>query len=88
MVYNSYEKRRIIYHYQRGCRPPTIVKLLRKEENLQVTRVGVAKFLKRFVKTGSLSRRPGSGRPSSITPQMKETVSFNSCSWIIEKRAS
>jgi len=36
--------------------------------------VGVAKFLKRFVETRSLSRKPGSGRPLSITPEMKALV--------------
>ena len=73
MVYNLYEKRRIIHFYKLGCRPPTIVKLLR-EENVIVTRVGVAKFIDRYIETGSLSRKPGSGRPPSITQQMQAIV--------------
>ena len=73
MVYNLYEKRRIIHFYRLGCRPPTIVKLL-LEENLKVSREGVAKFIARFIETCSLSRKPGSGRPLSITQQMQAIV--------------
>ena len=73
MVFNSYEKQQIVYYYQRGYRPPTIANLL-CQENLKVSRVGVAKFLKRFVETRSLSRKPGLGRLPSITPEMKALV--------------
>ena len=44
------------------------------KENLKVSRDGVAKFIARFIETGSLSRKPGSGRPSSITQQMQAIV--------------
>ena len=70
MVFNSYEKQQIVYYYQRRYRPPTIAKLLH-QENLKVSRVGVAKFLERFQ---SLSRKPGSGRLPSITAEMKALV--------------
>jgi len=36
--------------------------------------VGVEKFIQKFNETGSLMRKPGSGRPSKITPEMKEIV--------------
>jgi len=36
--------------------------------------VGVAKFIQKFNETGSLMRKPGSRRPSKITPEMKELV--------------
>jgi len=49
MVYNKYTKLRILY--QQGLHPPTIHKLLR-EEGIKATREGVAKFLKRFYRTG------------------------------------
>ena len=73
MVYSSYKKRRIIHFHQLGYKPPTIVKLLR-EEQLRASRVGVAKFIARFRETNSLSRKEGSGRPSSITPAMQAIV--------------
>ena len=41
---------------------------------MQAFRVGVAKFISKFVETGSLTRKPGSGRPSKITPEMKAIV--------------
>jgi len=56
---------------------PTIAKILREEEQLTCTRAGVAKFLKRFEETVSLSRRSGSGHPSKITADIKEIVRCN-----------
>ena len=73
MVYSAYKKQRIIYYYQLGYQPPTIYLLLRKE-HLRTSRVGVAKFIAKYNKTGSLKRRPGSGHPSMITPEMKAIV--------------
>ena len=73
MVYSSYKRQRILHHYCGGHHAPTIAKLPR-EEGLKVTRVGIAKFLMKFQETGSIGRRLGSGRPSKITAEMKETV--------------
>ena len=69
MVYNTYKKQRILSLYSQGLKAPTIAKILREEGQLRCTRVGVAKFLKKFEETGSLSRRSGSGRPTKITSQ-------------------
>ena len=74
MVYNTYKKQRILSLYSQGLKAPTIAKILREEEQLRCTRVGVAKFLKKFEETGSLSRRSGSGRPTKITAEIKEIV--------------
>ena len=74
MVYSTYKKQRILYLLSRGLKAPTIAKILREEEKLQCTRVGVAMFIKRFETTGSLGRRPGSGRPSKITAEIKRIV--------------
>ena len=52
---------------------PTIAKLL-QEEKLKASRVGIAKFLRKFEETGSIGRRPGSGRPSKITAEIKALV--------------
>ena len=73
MVYSAYKKQRIIYYYRLGYRAPAICLLLRKE-HLRTSRVGVAKFIAKYNETGSLMRRPGSGCPSKITPEMKEIV--------------
>ena len=73
MVYSSYKKQRILFLHQQGFKAPTICKLLRKE-GLTVTARGTYKFLKKFADTGSIGRRPGSGRPSKITPAIKAIV--------------
>ena len=73
MVFTDYQKQRILYHYLQGYRAPTICQLL-KEEKLRASRVGIAKFLKRYEETGGITRLPGSGRPSKITAEIKAMV--------------
>ena len=73
MVYSTYKLQRILYYYFQGYKAPTISQLLR-EENLRASRVGIAKFLKKYKETGSIGRRPGSGRPSRITSEIKAIV--------------
>ena len=73
MVFSCYKKQRILFYYEKGYKAPTIAKLLR-EANLQCSRVGVAKFLKKFQETGNINRRVGSGRPSKVTAEIKRVV--------------
>ena len=73
MVHSTYKKQQILYLYSQGYRPPTIKKMLGKE-NLQCSRVGVYKFLKLYNATRSISRKVGSGRPSKITAEIKQLV--------------
>ena len=73
MVYSSYVKQRILFYHQQGYKAPTIAKLLRAE-HISCTRVGVAFFLKKFLQTGTITRRLGSGRPSKITTEVKQIV--------------
>ena len=74
MVFSEYVKLRIIYHSNRGIKPYTIAKLLEDEEGIKVSKVGVMKFLKVYLETGSTARRPGSGRPCKVTQQVNELV--------------
>ena len=74
MVYSTYKKQRILCLRSQGLKAPTIAKILREDERLQCTRIGVAMFLQRFEATGTLSRHPGSGRPSKITAEIKRIV--------------
>ena len=73
MVFSEYKLQWILYYSVQGFKVPTISRLL-EEEGLQASRVGVAKFLKKFQQTGSIARRPGSGRPSKITAEIKVLV--------------
>ena len=73
MVYSSYKKQRILYHYFQGVRPPTIAKRLR-EEGMKASRRGIAKFLHRYETTGSIARKAGSGRPTKVTTEIKAVV--------------
>ena len=73
MVYSTYKRQRILCHYLEGRKAPTIAKLL-EQEKLKASRVGIAKFLEKFRETGSIGRRPGSGRPSKVTAEIKTLV--------------
>jgi len=68
-----YAKQRVVYYYDQGLRAPSITKLL-QEEGINVSRVGVYKFLIRYKRTGNLARREGSSPPHKITPEVKEIV--------------
>lgn len=74
MVYTSYKKLRILHYHAQGYKPYTIVKVLEKEEGLKMSRFGVAKFLKHYEEMGTISRKPGSGRPSKVTEEIKLIV--------------
>ena len=73
MVFSDYVKQRILYHYFKGRKAPTIAKLL-QEEQLKASRVEIAKFLKHYKDTGAISRKPGLGRPSKMTAEIKRIV--------------
>ena len=73
MVFSAYVKQQIIYFHQRGYQPPTISVLL-QEESISASRVGIAKFLMKYELTGSVSRAPGSGRPTKISTEIKAIV--------------
>ena len=73
MVYSSYVKQRILRYWSEGLRAPSIAKKLLEEE-VVVTRVGVHKFIEQYKRTGRISRKPGSGRPSKVTNEIKKIV--------------
>ena len=73
MVFSTYKKQRILFFASQGLKPPAIAKELRKED-LNCSRIGIYKFLKKYEATGSIGRRFGSGRPSKITAEIKQIV--------------
>ena len=73
MVFDEYTKKRILLYNGQGYRPSRIAALLH-EEGLSGSSRGVAKFLARYKKTGSISRLPGSGRCSLVSEAVKVIV--------------
>ena len=67
MVFCEYVKLSILYHHNNGLKPYTIAKMLLEDEGIQVSKVGIWKFLKVYKNTGSTMRRPGSERMSKMT---------------------
>ena len=73
MVYSSYKRQRILYLHSLGYKAPTIFKLLR-EERMNASRRGIHDFIRKYKETGSIGRRPGSGRPTKIVGEIKAFV--------------
>ena len=74
MVYSDYVKLRILHYYYEGFTAYTIAKCLQKFDGIEVSIFGVSKFVKHFQETGSIARKPGTGRLSKITLDVKELV--------------
>ena len=73
MVFSDYTKQRIVFYYQQGLKAPSIASRL-SEEGITASRVGIFKFLKSYCSSASIARRPGSGRNSKITDEVKKAV--------------
>ena len=74
MVLTSYQKQRILFYRSKGLKPPTIARLLLEEENVRVSRIAVYKFICKYGETALIARRPGSGRSSAITREVRQIV--------------
>ena len=70
MVYCEYTKRRILFHQEKGLGVSDIVSVLKNEG----IKSGVWHFLKNYSITKSISRKPGSGRRSIVTSEIKRIV--------------
>ena len=73
MVLSIYEKQRILFYSSNGLLPSQIVSAL-KVDDIHTTRQTVARFLRRFQQTQTIARKEGSGRPSKITPVVRDIV--------------
>ena len=58
------------YYHRQGLKPGDISRKL-KQEGIKVTGRGIAKFLAKFIKLGSVARKPGSGRRSKATAAVR-----------------
>ena len=73
MVYSIYWKQRILYLRIKGFRAPTIARIMKEEENIPVTQVGVHEVFRGFDESGCILSRHGSGRRSKITMEINQT---------------
>ena len=73
MVYSDYLKLRILFLARKSYKAPIIRNLL-QAENLSCTRENVSLFMKRYVETHSIARKPGSEFLSKVTAEIKALV--------------
>ena len=78
MVFSTYKKQRVLVLASHSLKAPMIAKELQKE-NLNCSRVGVHKFLRKFEETGSITRTVGSGRPLKVTAEIKQIAEKQMC---------
>lgn len=74
MVFSDYIKLRIVFFYSYLGYRPSRIKTLLEYEGILVSSRGVAKFINRYLATGSIARQPGSGRKTKVTPQIQQIV--------------
>ena len=74
MAYSEYVKLRILHYHFKGFIAYTVAKCLRKYDGIDFSVFGVSKFIKHYKETGSIARKPGSGRLSKVTSRVKELV--------------
>ena len=74
MVYSDYTKQRILSLYWRGCRVSEIVEYLILEDEILSTKQGVRQFLKRYESTKCIARKPGSGIPPKLSPDLQKLI--------------
>ena len=72
MVYSDYLKLRILFLARKSYKAPIICNLL-QAENLSCTQ-NVSLFMKRYVETHSIARKPDSGLLSKVTAEIKALV--------------
>ena len=74
MVFSDYVKQRILFFYSLLGYRPSRIALLLAMEGISVSKTGVAKFISRYLATGSIVRQPGSGRKTVISPEILRLV--------------
>ena len=74
MVYSDYTKQRVLSLRWRGFRISEIVEYLMLEDGIRSTKQGVRQFLKRYDLTKSIARKPGSGLPPKLSPELQKLI--------------
>ena len=66
MAYSDYTN----YYHRQGLEPGDISRKL-KQEGIKASGREIVKFLAKFIKSGLVARKPGSGRPSKATAAVR-----------------
>ena len=74
MVFSDFTKQRILYFYSSIGFYPSKIALLLASEGIRTSKTSVAKFINRYLATGSIMRQPGSGRKSKISAEIQHVV--------------
>ena len=72
-TYSEYTKQLVVYHHRHGLKPGDISRIL-QEEGIMASRRGIAKFVAKFIESGSVAQEPGSGRPSKATAEVRKII--------------
>ena len=70
---DGYVKQRAVHHARKGLNPSAISRAL-ADEGLAYSRKSVWTLLRKLRESQSTARKPGSGRPTKITPRVKDLI--------------
>ena len=75
---SSYAKNRILkLRFKKNKRIIHIVDILRKEDNIKVSRQAVSTFLKKYLETNSIYDKPRTGRKRKLTQEEIQLIGMN-----------
>ena len=74
MVLSDYTKQRILSLAWKGCKVSAIVECLVLEDGIRTTKQGVRQFLKRYAVYKTIARKPGSGLPPRLSPEVQQLI--------------
>ena len=74
MVFSVCKNLRIVFYHLKGIKAPEIEKRLLSERMTESRRGIHHQFIKMYKLTGSIGRRPGSGRRSKVTMEIEVIV--------------
>lgn len=74
MVFSEYTKLRILGLHWKGLKVSEIVECLVLEDEILVSKQGVRQFLKRYAKSGTITRKEGSGMPPKLSADIQKLI--------------
>ena len=74
MVFSEYTKQRVLSLKWQGYKVSAIVECLVLEDGIRVSKQGVRQFLKRYIQTGTIARKPGSGPSAILSPAILQII--------------
>ena len=71
---SDYAKLRVLSLHWQGLKVSAIAEYLVLEDGIKLSKQGIRRFLKRFADRGTIARKPGSGCPPKMSPEVRQII--------------